>query len=335
MSIEPWVLVVVVVVVLIAAALFYLRGRRVAYHVERALVMSATPQAVFERVKELRSWHEWSPWLAHDPKTVLSYSEQSDVAGAWYGWESAIVGSGRLEHRHLEEGTRIEQQLQFFRPWKSEASVEWQFRPLEGGTEVVWAMNSSLPWLLSFMKPMMERMIGLDYSHGLNLLHQRLNPEAEQYRIDYLEPTELPAQRYIFERREAGFDEIGKIMEQVYKALSDRLQSAGVAISGAPFAIFERVDLTKRRARCRIALPLPEGAAIDGNVAERPATRVAQLRLTGDYRHLEYAWYALMSDVEMRKLKKRRAIPPFEVYENDPQEVGLANAETRLYLPIR
>jgi len=45
--------------------------------------------------------------------------------------------------------------------WKSKAEVKMMFEEIKGGTEVVWSLESALPFFMLFMKGMMRLRSGV------------------------------------------------------------------------------------------------------------------------------------------------------------------------------
>jgi len=67
----PVGMVLVFVAVVLVVYLATLDG---GYKVDRSIVIEVAPQQVFDRVRDLRSWKDWSPWLIHEPDTTLEFS---------------------------------------------------------------------------------------------------------------------------------------------------------------------------------------------------------------------------------------------------------------------
>ena len=102
------------------------------------MTMKVTARKVFDKVRDLETWKEWSPWLMHDPDAKLVFSERAAEEGGNYSWDSPMIGAGNLTNVKLKEGESVEQDLNFIRPFKSKSKVFWRFAEKDGHTEVRW-----------------------------------------------------------------------------------------------------------------------------------------------------------------------------------------------------
>lgn len=137
-------------------------------HFERKTVINATPDVVFVQVNTLNNWEKWSPWHRIDPNMKLTYAPQTTGTGAWYSWtsENSNVGNGKLTITQSHANRHIATAMDF---GGSEATANYHFRLVAGGTEVVWDFNSDAgnnPFM-RFMGLMMESFVGKDYEKGL------------------------------------------------------------------------------------------------------------------------------------------------------------------------
>ena len=128
--------------------------------------INAPVSKVYDIVSDMSSWSKWSPWLIMDPEAVVDVAEDNQS----YSWEGKRVGSGHMAISNQSANEAVDYDLTFITPWKSTAKVRFETREKDGGTEVSWHMNSSLPWFLFWMKKSMVAYVGQDYERGLSLL---------------------------------------------------------------------------------------------------------------------------------------------------------------------
>ena len=57
------------------------------YTVERTERIAAPPDAVRERIIDLRRWQTWSPWEGLDPELRRTSGGAASGVGAWYEWD--------------------------------------------------------------------------------------------------------------------------------------------------------------------------------------------------------------------------------------------------------
>jgi hypothetical protein len=139
------------------------------YTVERSQHIDAPPDAVRERIVDLRRWRAWSPWHGLDPQMEQAYGGAGSGVGAWYEWEgNRKAGKGRMEVIGADARTvRID--LQFLKPFRSHSNTVFDLRPDGDGTLVTWSMigpNTGMTRVMGLFTSM-DAMIGPDFERGL------------------------------------------------------------------------------------------------------------------------------------------------------------------------
>ncbi len=167
MKLIKWLLVIVVGLVVIFLAGAYVLPRSVT--VERTVVVAATPDQVFPYVNSLQRTEEWSPWLALDPDTKLTYSGPEEGVGNRLEWSSdhESVGTGSQEITASVPDKRVETALDFGPMGTADAYFNLEEKG--DGTEVTWGLVSNLgnnP-IARWMGLMLDRWVGADYEKGL------------------------------------------------------------------------------------------------------------------------------------------------------------------------
>jgi hypothetical protein len=147
------------------------------YTVQRTQHIDAPPEAVRERIVDLRRWEAWSPWEDLDPDQRRTYGGAAAGVGAWYEWEgNRKAGKGRMEIIGADASTvRID--LQFLKPFKSHSNTVFELQPEGDGTHVTWSMVGPHTTITKVMGRFisMDKMIGPDFEKGL----ARLGAETE------------------------------------------------------------------------------------------------------------------------------------------------------------
>ena len=330
-----WMIVVALLVVA-ALVLAYLSALPAEYQVSRTRLFDQSQQQLFDKIRDFRSWPAWSPWLIHEPDTHLEYSDNCDQQGGYYSWDGRLIGAGRLTHSRFDEPRRIEQQIEFTRPFKSVCQVSFEFRDREGQTELCWSMQGRMPLLFRFMTARTVAMIEKDYDLGLAMLAGHLDSSVAHPRLVFNGATQLQPQQCLCQPFQGDLQAMIATMEAAFPRLVDYVQQHG-ELSAPPRVAYHRVDMEKMYFVCDMAAPLAAEIApgeyqlktLDGGV-------YYQVTLTGDYQFLELAWYSAMAHVQMLKLKPDSHRPSLEVYENDPRQLTDSNDWiTSLYIPIK
>jgi len=330
----PIGMVLVFIAVVLVAYLVSLDG---SYKVDRSIVIKREPQQVFDRVRDFPGWKDWSPWLMHEPDATLEYSEHPDQEGGWYSWAGELIGAGKLTHGRFDEPSKIDQQIEFTRPFRSVVAVGWRFEPCDDGTRVHWLMTGRMPFLFRFMAAKTQAMIEKDYDLGLALLRGVLDPQAETPRLEFVGETVLAPWHSLAYDWSGSFDDMPAVMQQQFPLLAAEVEQQGRAPAGPAFTAYHKVDQQQLQTECSMAIVVDsETRAGSMALKDMGGGRYYKVTLQGSYSFLGLAWYSANSHLRMHKVKRDGSRPSLEVYENDPGAVSDSNELlTTLYLPVK
>ena len=146
------------------------------YSIVRKTVIAAPPAAVHGFVGRLENWPAWMPWEQKDPSVITSLTDKTTGVGASQSWTSSKSGDGEVTFTECDENTGIAYDMTFIMKDKrapSKASIRYQ--PVAEGTEVTWTMEGDTasmmpPVMRGLMRPLMSKMIGKNFSDGLECL---------------------------------------------------------------------------------------------------------------------------------------------------------------------
>lgn len=161
--------------VLAVALIAVIATRPSTSHVERSLVVPATPAVVYGVVTDLKTFSSFSPWFKIEPtaKVTVDGGNAGVGVGAHYAWVGEQVGSGEMTIASVTENERVELDLHFMTPFESNAKVMWILAP-EGSDQakVTWAMDSTNDFMGKAFGLVvdMDEMLGRDFSAGLEAL---------------------------------------------------------------------------------------------------------------------------------------------------------------------
>ncbi|MES9972191.1 MAG: GyrI-like domain-containing protein [Candidatus Thiodiazotropha sp.] len=328
----------IAIAALIAVPLIYLATLDGNYRVRRSLEIPAEQKILFRKIRDFKSWSDWSPWLMHEPDTALAFSDAPDQEGGWYSWDGKTVGAGKLTHERFIGEEKIEQRIEFKRPFKSVCSVWWELQPTTDGTTLVhWNMAGSMPFLLRFMTKRMTDYIGKDYDTGLYLLRGELVADAEVPRITFEGPVELPDQTALTIPFDGHLEAMKTAMKEGFPRLGSYVDEKQLSATGYPFTIYHKVDLKSMHFNCEMGIPVAaQTRSSEFEIKSFPGGRYYKTRLQGSYEFLELAWYQAYAHLQMQKIKPLHKHASREVYENDPTTVSHSNEiVTSIYIPIK
>jgi len=306
------------------------------YHVQRSIHIDALPQRVFDVVADFGTWTTWSPWLCADPQAEVTVSQPSSSVGSVYAWKGEIVGQGEVEHRELQPGRLIREELRFLKPFRSTSQVSFEMEPDRDGTRLTWHMHGSLPWFMFWMRPMMESFIGMDYERGLKMLKEWI----ETGRI--LSQTKIRGVESVGPLRVAGVREsclmkdIGPSMDKAFGEAKRKLDALGLPTDGAVISVYHHMDLKSLTCDYTSGFVIPESAQAPAEMSNwsLPRTRALVVEHLGSYDHLGNTWSAAHQYARTKKLKQSKA-GAFEIYRNDPKHTSPADLRTDVYLPLK
>ena len=326
-----WLALAVAAVLL--AALVWLACLDGRFRVERDLEIAAPARFTFEAVADLKSWPEWSPWLLHETDAEIAFSDDCRQPGGYYAWAGKRLGAGKLIHRELRPYTRIEQRIEFLRPWRTSNRVTWEFEDRGEKTLASWEMSGRMPFLLRFMAAKMEPAIGRDFELGLALLNGYVNADADHPAIEFGDSEDLEDFSYW------AIPCNGKLrqLEAARLPAIDTLNRAAEGKTGLALTLYHRFDPYEGEYRAEIAIPVAASTPAS-NYTQREflGGRYFRLTLRGDHRFLPLGWHALYAHCRLYRLKIDRARPALEIYQQLPQQgADSSRVTTALYAPLR
>jgi uncharacterized protein YndB with AHSA1/START domain len=168
-----------VAIVLTLAIAYILPGK---IQVERATVIEAPPEHVFELVNSFESFNQWSPWYERDPEGHYRIEGPEHGVGARMIWasEKPDVGSGSQEIIESVPDRLVRTKLDFGD--MGDANAFFQIEPRgDELTHLVWGFDTDLGLnpVSRYVGLMFERWIGPDYEHGLAKLKTLAEEKAQ------------------------------------------------------------------------------------------------------------------------------------------------------------
>ena len=134
-----YILLGIVVLIAILAAL-----APKTYNVSRSIQISRPKAEVFNYLKYLKKQDEWSPWAKRDPNMEQKFTGTDGEVGAISYWNgNKEVGEGEQELTKIIDGERIESELRFLKPWKSESDAYLVTESIDASTtKVTWVFRA-------------------------------------------------------------------------------------------------------------------------------------------------------------------------------------------------
>jgi hypothetical protein len=170
------VLYILLGIVLLIAILAALAPKT--YNVSRSIEISRPKAEVFDYLKYLKKQDEWSPWAKRDPNMEQKFTGTDGEVGAISYWNgNKEVGEGEQELTKIIDGERIDSELRFLKPWKSESDAYLVTESIDANTtKVTWGFTGHKKFPMSIMMLFMnmDKMIGKDFEEGLASLKEKM-----------------------------------------------------------------------------------------------------------------------------------------------------------------
>jgi hypothetical protein len=148
------------------------------YTVTRSITINKARSEVYDHMKSLVTFDEWSPWAKRDPNMEKTFRGTDGEVGFVSHWKgNKQVGEGEQEIVKLVENERIEMHLTFLKPFKAESDTWWDLTDDDEGTLVTWGIygeNKSPIQRVMGLVMNMDSMMGKDFNQGLKTLKQQL-----------------------------------------------------------------------------------------------------------------------------------------------------------------
>lgn len=149
------------------------------YNVSRSISINRSKSEVYDYLKYIKKQDDWSPWQQRDPDMKRKFTGEDGTVGfvSWWDSEHKQVGSGEQEIKILEPHDRIESELRFLKPWKSESMGYFQLDE-EGNnsTRVTWGFygTNKVPINIMMLFFNMDKAVGKDFEEGLSNLKAKM-----------------------------------------------------------------------------------------------------------------------------------------------------------------
>jgi len=304
-----------------------------AIHVSKSITIEASAEKVFQLLSDFHHWPAWSPWLVLEPGATVDVKPD----GKFYSWEGKRTGSGEMKIVSETAPHRLDLLVTFLKPWKSSSPVWFELNDQGNATEVIWHMDSKLPFFMFWMKKMMTAYIGLDYTRGLMMLKDYAETGAVPSKLDFKGISQYAGCSYVGIKTSCTLETVGAKMAEDFNRLSRWASNHAGTIAGN-FSIYHKWDAVNNSVMYTSAFPVKEipselpNGFITGKI---PAVNVNTVVHTGPYKFLGNAWSAQYSMQRAKEFKYRKGIDPFETYTNMPGAVPEHELITEVHFPVR
>ncbi len=115
-------------------------------------LINASSEEVFEVLRELERFTEWSPFLVEDPNQKNYVSGENGEIGSTFHWEGVEENSkGQQTLAALKEGEYVRMECDLEKPFKGQPIFEYYIQEDENGVELRQEFNLNVSGFSYFM----------------------------------------------------------------------------------------------------------------------------------------------------------------------------------------
>jgi len=159
-----------IILLLLIAFILFVATRPDDFRIERTLSMQARPEQIFPMLNNFHEWEAWSPWEKVDPAVRRSYSGPQQGQAAVYSWlGNKELGEGRMEILESQPFNYLRIQINFYKPFAAQNTIEFRLEEQGATTLVSQAMFGSCNFMSKLMGLFfsMDNMVGKKFDEGL------------------------------------------------------------------------------------------------------------------------------------------------------------------------
>jgi effector-binding domain-containing protein len=340
MKVLKRILIALVAIVVILVVIGFLLPKT--RHVERSVVIDATPCAVFAQVNGLRNFNDWSPFVAVSPDAEYGYEGPDFGVGSKITWNIAgpepESGSQTIIASTPYERVDIELDL----GQGGDAQVAYLLRPEDAGTRLTWSFDTDFGLNLfgRYFGLILDRQLGPLYAQGLANLKRIAEdlPDVDWCSME-IGIAEVPSQTIAYTTGSSSSDSaaIGAALGAAYGRVALFISANGLQIAGQPIAITNYWD--DRGYSFDAAMPVSgqptRGAGPESRVrmGETYGGRVVRAVHVGPYTGLEDSYHKVEAFMIAHKLEHNGR--GWEVFVSDPGSTVEDELVTEIYQPVK
>ena len=313
--------------------------------VERSLVISAPPAAIFTQLTDVSRLAAWNPWLKKDPNVKVELSPSKTGEGAFYKWESDhnAVGSGTLTIIESKPMTFVRNALDFYENGKGEGT--WKLEDVNNRIKVTWGFHTEMGSnpVAKYQGLLIERFLGPAMEQGLRNLRDASEQLAAgkemaqakaggQSKELTVQEIDFPEREYIAVRKTVSMRDMEGHFARYFPLMYNSIQMKNIEIAGAPCGFFYEWNEQQGTADIAAAMPVKNGEDLGPQmkVVKIPGGKAVMVEYKGNMNNISAAHLAIQQYVQSNGLGQRT--PIIEEYLSDVQTQPDPNkAVTRVY----
>jgi len=335
--------IVLIVLLLVVGTSIYVATLDNTYRVERSKIIEAPIEVVYNQIIDFKKWPSWSPWIEQEPQVDLTYGNQTAGVGANYSWNGEIIGAGNMITLAAHAPDSITQKINFTAPFESSADIYWKLTKVPSGTEVSWAMQGEMDFMMKGYMAFsggMDMQIGPDYERGLVKLDSVTKAAMNEFTVKVNGVTEHGGSFYIYNSASTNMSQVGAKIQELMPKVGAYVAAQNISQAGMPFTLYHKIDQENNGVIMSCAVPISDRITLGDDtgllMGELKPFKAVKVTLKGNYTNLQSAWSAGYDYIADNQLTADPLKPALEVYTNDPGKFpNPADWITTLYIPVK
>ncbi len=309
-------------------------------HIERSIQISKPAEAIFKIVSDLKEWNFWSPWNHCEPTSKTTVTGEAGTVGQSLDWEGEVIGSGRMAVQKLEAGQKIQMNLEFLKPWKNLATVNFTITETKSGESTVnWAMDSELPIFMFFFKNTMSAYLSADFDRGLLMLKEYTEKGTVSSKSVYKGQKNADAFQVVGRKSTCAISDLSSVMQNDYRVMNELATKGQLQTPSKMISIYHKFDIPKGVCEFTAGFGYPSNFEIKGP-ASFPVLKYGShksiiVEHAGPYRYLGNPWAMAQSYLRGKKMKASKDVPMYEIYMTMPDGRAEKDILTQIHVPVR
>lgn len=139
--------IILVLLILIGLFLIVASFQPNDFKISRSTLVMAPVDKIFPQVNDLKAFDKWNPFMEADPQAKVTYEGPNsgiEMSSTWSG--NNQIGAGKNTIVESRSNQLVGMRLDFERPMKNTANVQFTLEPQAQGTLVTWNMIGDGGW---------------------------------------------------------------------------------------------------------------------------------------------------------------------------------------------
>lgn len=329
--------ILIIVLVLVAAILIIPLFSPATATVSAETTIALEANRIFPKVATFDERWEWDPWYAQDSTADVRLEPASGYVGSTYDWVGEKIGTGRMEVISVRENEYIGSHL-WFGEVEEPALVEWNFKPVEGGTHVTWSFSQETSYPIGRLGMMFGKIfLKQSFESGLANLKEWMESMPEKSSaLGPITVETMPGMFALVAEGAGTMETIGEQLGQLYGLVFAEAGKQQLEIAGAAFVHYLDYDESTGFSNYQAGIPVDKLGKDAGQVqaVAYPEMEMVQALHIGPYEEFKASYELLGAYVETKKIEVSGEA--FEYYQVMAQtESDPALWETLIAFPVK